>query len=100
MQVHYLLRNREAGQPHENLALYADELRRLYAILDGTLAERDYLAGGTYSIADIANWTWVDRHEGHEIDISGWPHLGDWYRRIGARPAVQRGYDVPPRGDS
>jgi GST-like protein len=100
MQVHYLLRRKEAGEPHDNLAVYAQELERLYGILDKVLETRDYLAGEAYSIADIASWTWVDRHQAHGIDIAPWPRLGDWLRRIEARPATRRGYDVPPRGDS
>lgn len=99
MQVHYLLRRKEAGEAHENLAVYSDELERLYAILDHVLGERDFLAGDAYTIADIASWTWVDRYEAHGIDIAPWPRLGDWYRRIRERPATGRGYDVPPRGD-
>jgi GST-like protein len=100
MQVHYLLRRKEAGEPHDNLGVYADELIRLYGILDRVLGDREFLAGSDYSIADIASWTWVDRHEAHGIDVTPWPHLRDWFARIEARPATQSGYDVPPRGDS
>lgn len=100
MQVHYLLRRKEAGAPHDNLPVYVDELGRLYGILDQVLGGRDFLAGGEYSIADIANWTWVDRHEALGIDLAPWPNLRDWFARIEDRPATQRGYDVPPRGDT
>lgn len=99
MQVHYLLRRKEAGEPHDNLGVYVEELARLYGILDGVLASRPYLAGDAYTIADISAWTWVDRHEAHGMDIAPWPHLRDWHLRIGDRPATRRGYDVPPRGD-
>lgn len=100
MQVHYLLRRKEAGESHENLPVYEEELGRLYGILDKVLETRDFLAGEEYTIADIASWTWVDRYEAHGIDISPWPRLGAWYGRIGERPATARGYDVPPRGDN
>jgi GST-like protein len=99
MQVHYLLRRKEAGEPHENLGVYVDELTRLYGILDQVLGGREFLGGAEYSIADIACWTWVDRHEAHGIDIMPWLHLRDWFDRVKARPATQSGYDVPPRGD-
>ena len=99
MQVHYLLRQMEAGAPHDNLPVYAEELERLYGILDGVLAERPFLAGEDYTIADISNWTWVDRYEAHGIDIGPWANLMDWYGRIEARPATARGYNVPPRDD-
>ncbi len=99
MQVHYLLRRKAAGEPHDNLEVYARELGRLYGILDGVLASRDYLAGARYSIADISAWPWVDRHQAHAMDLAPWPRLGDWLKRIGDRPATRRGYDIPPRGD-
>ena len=98
MQVHYLLRRKEAGERHDNLTVYSDELNRLYGILDGVLADRAFLAGGDYTIADISAWPWVDRHEAHGVSIAAWPRLGDWLRRIADRPATRRGYDIPPRG--
>ncbi len=99
MQVHYLRRREEAGEPHDNLGIYVEELDRLYGILDGVLATRAYLAGDEYTIADISSWTWVDRHQAHGMDIAPWPRLGDWVGRIGARPGVQRGINIPPRSD-
>ncbi len=79
--------------------MYAEELDRLYGILDGLLADRPFLAGDDYTIADISNWTWVDRHEAHGISIDPWPRLADWLGRIAQRPATQRGYNIPPRDD-
>ncbi len=99
MQVHYFLRRKETGAPFDNLAVYSDELKRLYGILDHVLADRPFLAGDDYTIADIANWTWVDRHEVHGISIAGWPRLLDWHGRIAQRPATRRGYNIPPRDD-
>ena len=99
MQVHYLRRREEAGESHDDLEVYVDELARLYGILDQVLASRDYLAGGDYTIADISAWPWVDRHDAHGVDLAPWPRLQDWLKRIGERPATRRGYDVPPRGD-
>jgi GST-like protein len=103
MQIHYLLRRKEAGEPHDNLNVYVEELARLYGILDQVLASRDFLAGGLaggeYTIADISAWPWVDRHEAHGLDLTPWPRLQDWLKRIGDRPGTRRGYDVPPRSD-
>lgn len=78
---------------------YRRECRRLFEVLDRHLAEREYLAGD-YSIADIANWSWVHTHEWPGIDISGLDHLRRWIDAIAARPAVQRGLAAPPRADS
>jgi GST-like protein len=75
---------------------YQRETRRLFEVLDGQLAAHEYLAGD-YSIADIANWTWVSTHDWSGVSVDGLPHLGRWFDVIAARPAVQRGRAVPGR---
>ena len=73
---------------------YQTETRRLYKVLDARLAEHEYLAGD-YSIADIANWSWVSIHFWAGVDIGDLPHLQRWIEAIRTRPAVQRGIVVP-----
>lgn len=78
---------------------YQHETKRLYAVLDTQLAGRDYLAGvgrGEYSIADIANWSWVRSFEWAGVDIDDLPHLKAWLDRIAARPAAEKGVNTPP----
>ena len=75
---------------------YQREGRRLFEVLDGHLAANEYLAGD-YSIADIANWSWVHTYEWPGIDIGGLGNLKRWMDQIAARPAVQRGVVRPPR---
>jgi glutathione S-transferase len=75
---------------------YRREGRRLFEVLDGHLAANEYLAG-EYSIADIANYAWVHIHEWPGIDISGLDHLKRWMDAIAARPAVQKGLQMPAR---
>jgi glutathione S-transferase len=75
---------------------YRREGRRLFEVLDGHLAAHEYLAG-EYSIADIANYSWVHIHEWPGIDISGLDHLKRWMDAIAARPAVQKGLQMPAR---
>jgi GSH-dependent disulfide-bond oxidoreductase len=75
---------------------YRREGRRLLEVLDGHLADKEYLAGD-YSIADIANWSWVHTYEWPGIDVSGLDHLKRWMDAIAARPAVQKGLQMPPR---
>ena len=77
---------------------YRREGRRLFEVLDAHLAGNEYLAGD-YSIADIANWSWVHTHEWPGIDISGLENLKRWIDLIAARPAVQKGVVTPPRAD-
>ncbi len=77
---------------------YLRESRRLLEVLDGRLAEAEWLAGD-YSIADIANFAWARSHGWPGIDISGLDHFRRWMDAIAARPAVQRGVLKPPRPD-
>ena len=75
---------------------YQGEVRRLFGVLDTRLADHEYLAGD-YSIADIANWAWVRTHKWSGVPVEGLPHLERWMGQIKARPACQRGINVPPR---
>ncbi|KAK9845992.1 hypothetical protein WJX81_007901 [Elliptochloris bilobata] len=81
---------------------YTNETKRLYKVLDTALEGREYLAGpglGKVSIADIANFCWVFCHSVAGIPLDDMPSLQAWLARIEARPAVQRGLDVPePNG--
>jgi len=73
---------------------YQREGRRLFEVLDRQLDGRDFLAGD-YSIADIANWAWVNGHDWSGISVDGLPNLQRWMTCIGERPAVKRGAAVP-----
>jgi GSH-dependent disulfide-bond oxidoreductase len=73
---------------------YQTETRRLYTVLDSRLADNEYLAGD-YSIADIANWSWVSLYFWAGVSIDGLPHLQRWMKLVGDRPAVQRGIVIP-----
>ena len=76
------------------ISRYRNEVMRLYGVMDGVLAEQDYLAGD-YSIADIACWPWVAQHDWSEIELDPYPHLQRWFETLSARDAVKRGNDVP-----
>lgn len=73
---------------------YQTETKRLYRVLESRLEGREYLCG-EYSIADIANWSWVSLHFWAGVDIDDLPNLKAWVERIRARPAVQRGIVIP-----
>ncbi len=74
---------------------YTNETRRLYRVLDKRLGEVPYLAGADYTIADIATYPWVARHEWQGVALAEFPNVERWYRAVGARPAVRKGYAVP-----
>jgi GST-like protein len=73
---------------------YAKEAQRLYGVLNKRLGEAEYVAG-EYSIADMAIWPWISRYEWQNIDMKDFPNIKEWYLKIVARPAVQKGYNVP-----
>jgi GSH-dependent disulfide-bond oxidoreductase len=77
---------------------YQRECRRLFEVLNTQLAEHAYLAG-EYSIADIANWSWVHTYPWSGVEVDGLDHLRRWLDAIGERPAVQRGRLVPQATD-
>jgi GSH-dependent disulfide-bond oxidoreductase len=73
---------------------YHKEALRLYKVLDQQLGEKQYLAG-EYSIADIATYPWVGRHEIHQVKLENFANVKRWFEAISGRPAVQKGMAVP-----
>jgi len=92
-QAHHFLRAAKEPVPYA-IERYTKEKDRLYAVLDRRLSEKEYLAD-VYSIADIATYPWVARHEWHRTDLAAYPNVKRWFDAIGARAAVQRGMAVP-----
>ena len=66
--------------------------KRLYGELDERLSSSKYLATNGYTIADIATWPWIARHEWHDIGLKNYKALSRWYIDISKREAVIRGY--------
>ncbi len=73
---------------------YTNEAKRLYAVMDKRLGRSKYIAGPTYTIADIAIFPWLRSWKNQGIAWSDYPHLKGWFDEIAARPAVQRGVQV------
>ena len=73
---------------------YQNETKRLYGVLDRQLSENEYISG-EYSIADIAHWPWIDGHEWSGLSLEQFPNLKRWHDRVGKRPAVVRGKNIP-----
>jgi len=92
-QAHHFLRQVKEPNPY-GAERYTKETRRLYGVMDTRLGKVDYLAGD-YSIADIATYPWVWRHEWHKVDLAEFPNVARWFAAIAARPAVERGMKVP-----
>jgi len=95
-QAHHFIRSAKEQVPY-GIERYSRETRRLYGVLDKRLSGEPYLAAGEYTIADIATYPWIARHEWHQVDLNDFPNVKRWFDAIGARPAVKRGMDVPKR---
>jgi GSH-dependent disulfide-bond oxidoreductase len=92
-QTHHFLRAAKEQVPYA-IDRYSKETQRLYGVLNERLKGRDFLADG-YSIADIATYPWVARHEWHKTDLNDFPNVKRWFDAISARPAVKKGMNVP-----
>ena len=72
--------------------------KKIYQDLDNRLKSSKYLAGEKYTIADIATWPWIARHEWHDIGLKNYKSLSRWYLEISNRDAVIKGYDLFKNG--
>jgi len=73
---------------------YQKETFRLYQVLDDQLKNKEYLADD-FSIADIATWPWVRRHQWAGVEIEKLNNLRRWVDNLKNRPAFQKGIEVP-----
>ena len=73
---------------------YTQEAKRLYGVMNRQLGKQRFMAGGQYSIADIAIFPWLRSWQNQGIDWQDYPQLKTWFDTIAARPAVQRGVAV------
>ncbi|KEF55620.1 glutathione S-transferase [Exophiala aquamarina CBS 119918] len=75
---------------------YVNEAKRLFDVLESRLNTHDWLAGDKYTISDIASYAWLrSAFLLLDIDVGQWPGLDKWMKRIGERPAVLKGVNVP-----
>jgi GST-like protein len=92
-QAHHFLRAAPQPVPYA-IERYTQETRRLYKVLDHQLEDQEFIAGD-YSIADIATYPWIARHEWHQVALADFPSVQRWFVGMGARPAVQKGMAQP-----
>ena len=74
--------------------------KRIYEELDERLSKSKFLSGDDYTIADIATFPWIARHEWHEIGLKKFNNLTRWYNQISKREAVKKGYDLLKKGET
>ena len=73
--------------------------KAIYNDLDLRLSQSKFLAGEDYTIADIATWPWIARHDWHDIGLKNYKSLTRWYNDIAGRAAVIKGYDFMNKGE-
>ena len=81
-------------------ARYFEFSKRIYQELDQRLAESKFLSGDQYTIADIATFPWIARHEWHDIGLSKFKNLARWYTEISAREAVKKGFSFMDKNET
>ena len=95
---HHQFHHYNPGKSEFGEQRYFKITKRIYQDLDERLSVSKYLAGENYTIADIATWPWIARHEWHDIGLKNFKSLSRWYEEISKREAVVKGYDLLKNG--
>ena len=96
---HHQFHRYNSGKDKWGEERYFKITKTIYGDLDERLEQSKYLAGDNYSIADIATFPWIARHDWHDIGLKKYKHLSKWYKVISERPAVIKGYDCLNTGE-
>ena len=96
---HHQFHHYNSGKSKFGEERYFRIARTIYKDLDRRLSKSKFLAGNKYSIADIATFPWIARHEWHDIGLKKHKNLSKWYQAISKRKAVIKGYDFMDRGE-
>ena len=95
---HHQFHHYNPGKSEFGEERYFKITKKIYQDLDNRLENTKYLAGEKYTIADIATWPWIARHEWHDIGLKNYKSLSRWYLEISNRDAVIKGYDLFKNG--
>ena len=95
---HHQFHHYNPGKSEFGEERYFKITKKIYQDLNNRLENSKYLAGEKYSIADIATWPWIARHEWHDIGLKEFKSLSRWYLEIASRDAVIKGYDLYNNG--
>ena len=91
---HHQFHHYNPGKSEFGEKRYFKIAKKIYEELDERLSKSKYLASENYTIADIATWPWIARHEWHDIGLKKYKNLTRWYLDISSREAVIKGYDI------
>ena len=96
---HHQFHHYNPGKSEFGEERYFKITKTIYKDLDERLGQSKFLAGENYTIADIATWPWLARHEWHDVGLKNYKNLTRWYLEIANRDAVIRGFDFMSRGE-
>ena len=96
---HHQFHRYNSGKDKWGEERYFKITKTIYGDLDERLGQSKYLAGENYSIADIATFPWIARHDWHDIGLKNFKYLSKWYKIISNRATVKKGYDCLNVGD-
>lgn len=97
---HHQFHHYNPGKSEFGEERYFKIAKRIYEDLNERLGQSEYLVGNNYTIADIATFPWIARHEWHDIGLKNFKNLTRWYESIAKREAVKRGYDLLKKGEA
>ena len=89
---HHQFHHYNPGKSEFGEERYFKIAKSIYKDLDERLEKSEYLAGENYSIADIATWPWIARHQWHDVGLKNYKSLAKWYLNIASREKVIKGY--------
>ena len=100
---HHQFHHYNPGKSQFGEKRYFEISKRIYEELDARLSRSRFLSGENYTIADIATFPWIARHEWHDIGLKNYKNLTRWYIEISERDAVKKGFrfmnneEIPPK---
>lgn len=97
---HHQFHHYNPGKSEFGEERYFKIAKRIYEDLNERLGQSEYLVGNNYTIADIATFPWIAKHEWHDIGLKNFKNLTRWYESIAKREAVKRGYDLLKKGEA
>jgi len=97
---HHQFHHYNPGKSEFGEERYFKIAKRIYEDLNERLGQSEYLVGNNYTIADIATFPWIARHEWHDIGLKNFKNLTRWYESIAKREAVKKGYDLLKKGEA
>ena len=97
---HHQFHHYNPGKSEFGEKRYFEIAKKIYLELDNRLSKSRYLAYDDYTIADIATFPWIARHEWHDVGLKNFKNLKRWYLEISDREAVKKGYDLLKKNET